>query len=999
MREKKKLTVIMMLMTVLFTFAFLQCIMEEQPKNTSKATRSGQNGGEVSEYTIVEYSLEDDFADDTILVVLTHKASMTIQEGTVFFKEYSISDFPFLNLESVYDLSIMVNDLVMKQYKASLTGDWNELQEHVELAMLVDIDDYTRTLCLTVSESERSKENILRAIALLNEREDVMFAEPDFYHTLSALPFYWDKYNIYHKQYMERMSFPEAWDIETGYNNIITVGVIDTGVQWDHEELFQRIDHDKSYDFTNDTPFPWTPYQTDIYPYGGHGTPVAGVIAMRGWNDRIGVCWNVKIASLQVYKKNILKNKIEAKNSNITKAINTATALAIPVLNYSGGSNGKFLNSQYKTLKDYPGVFVCAAGNDGKNNDITQVYPSHYSYDLNNVISVGATWASNDGKVPLGVWKIGASNWGKNRVSLFAPGETVYSIKRNGGYDCFDGTSLASPFVAGVAALLKSFNPSMYKGTVKNRILDNVDKGDDLTPANALSNYCRTGGRLNAYKALASCLPVVNISSIPGVTAPLAGAVPVSAITPTSQYTGSVSWKVTSNGTPHSGPFAANTQYTATITLKCYPGCTFYSIPANFFTVAGTETPATNAVNSGVVTAVFPATNASTISIAAIQGVTPPVTGASSAIAITETSQFTGNIIWKNSAGVQLTAGQTFAPGTKYTATITLTAKTGFTLQGVPANFFTVSGTETPATNAPNSGVVTAKFPTTIGPLSITQIHGVTPPEPGETPVTGIPEYMNMQFNASVSWSPTPAGLGGTFAYNTVYTATITLTPKAGFTLQGVPANFFTVAGTSAPATNTANSGVVTAVFPDFNYFEGGTGEWNDPYLIKTADHFRNMEVFGNKYYKLVDDIELVEYGGHSVPIDTFNGHLDGDSYFVDIYNIEDGEYHEFTGLFRINSGEIYNLNVRGAIIVFDDNIYAGIIAGKNEGDIIDCTVDTSSSSKSGSFMIYNAYDGSYCGGIAGINEGTIGNCTNDGLIDSTGTNGDIAAVNNGIIY
>ena len=86
-------------------------------------------------------------------------------------------------------------------------------------------------------------------------------------------------------------------------------------------------------------------------------------------------------------------------------------------------------------------------------------------------------------------------------------------------------------------------------------------------------------------------------------------------------------------------------------------------------------------------------------------------------------------------------------------------------------------------------------------------IGGVTAPVVGENPVTAITE--GKQFTGTVTWSPEVS----TFAASTVYTATITLTPKTGYKLDGVAANFFTVAGATS-VSNGANSGVVTAVFP-----------------------------------------------------------------------------------------------------------------------------------------------------------------------------------------
>ena len=190
----------------------------------------------------------------------------------------------------------------------------------------------------------------------------------------------------------------------------------------------------------------------------------------------------------------------------------------------------------------------------------------------------------------------------------------------------------------------------------------------------------------------------------------------------------------------------------------------------------------------------------SPVNIAAI-GLTAPVTGRSQASAINENAQYGGTVIWSPASG-------TFNPLTVYTATITLTAKSGYTLQGIPANFFTVAGATSVRNNA-NSGVITAVFPRTAEPsVNIAAIQGVTVPSPVDIPVTAITE--TAQYRGTVTWSP---AVLDTFKPETEYTAIITLTAKTGFSLQGVPTDFFTVEG-AVSVRNNADSGVVTAVFP-----------------------------------------------------------------------------------------------------------------------------------------------------------------------------------------
>jgi hypothetical protein len=198
------------------------------------------------------------------------------------------------------------------------------------------------------------------------------------------------------------------------------------------------------------------------------------------------------------------------------------------------------------------------------------------------------------------------------------------------------------------------------------------------------------------------------------------------------------------------------------------------------------------------------------INIPAINGVTPPAYGETAVTKITDTAQYKGTVTWSPAL-----SGGKFAASTVYTATIKLTPESGYTLTGVAANFFTVDGTSSPATNSINAGVITAVFPATgaapLSEINIPAITGVTVPAIGGTPVTKITD--TLQYKGTVTWSPDPDLSGGKFAASTVYTATITLTPESGYTLTGVMANFFTVAGAS-PVTNSVNAGVITAVFP-----------------------------------------------------------------------------------------------------------------------------------------------------------------------------------------
>ena len=118
---------------------------------------------------------------------------------------------------------------------------------------------------------------------------------------------------------------------------------------------------------------------------------------------------------------------------------------------------------------------------------------------------------------------------------------------------------------------------------------------------------------------------------------------------------------------------------------------------------------------------------------------------------------------------------------------------------------------------APGGGGTGGNNQTAPAAINIAAIPGVTPPVAGATPVAAIPQ--TAQFTGTVTWSP---AVSGTFAGNTAYTATITLAARPGFTLQGVAANFFTVAGATTAA-NPANSGAVAATFPPATLGHSGT--------------------------------------------------------------------------------------------------------------------------------------------------------------------------------
>ena len=304
---------------------------------------------------------------------------------------------------------------------------------------------------------------------------------------------------------------PEAWDIQTGNPNLV-VGIIDTGVDYNHQDLVGNIwtnpgeiaadgiDNDgngyiddvRGWDFAYNDNNPM-----DVY---GHGTHVSGTIAGKGNNGIgvTGVAWNAQIMPLK-----FLDDSGSGSTSNAILAISYATAKGVKITNNSwgGGSFSQALYDAINAAGQLGSLFIAAAGNDyGNNNDTNPHYPS--SYNLANIISVASTTRTDS--------LSSFSNIGLTSVDLGAPGSDIYSTTPGNTYSTYSGTSMATPHVSGAAALLWSQNPTWTAQQVKTALMNT---GDSLA---SLAGKTVSGKRLNVYNALAaSNLPSVTVSVSP----------------------------------------------------------------------------------------------------------------------------------------------------------------------------------------------------------------------------------------------------------------------------------------------------------------------------------------------------------------------------------------------------------------------------------------------------------------------------------------------------
>lgn len=289
---------------------------------------------------------------------------------------------------------------------------------------------------------------------------------------------------------------PEAWEITKGSQNV-TVAVIDTGIAYTHPDLAPNMWKNSKEIAGNGVDDDKNGLVDDVYGYNfwennadpmdkdEHGTHVAGIIGAAGNNNLgvSGVNWGVKLMALKC--GNLKGIHLDA----FLSAVNYASANGVKILNCSFGDTGILSPDEKAALekaKSAGMLVVCSAGNFSKNNDQFPPYPSSAPYD--NIISVTGTDSYDEFDEDF--------NYGKTNVDLAAPGESIFSTVSPSGYNNKSGTSMAAPFVAGVAALIKSKKPEWSYAKIKQEILESVDK------KNTLQDKCVTGGRLSAFRAL-----------------------------------------------------------------------------------------------------------------------------------------------------------------------------------------------------------------------------------------------------------------------------------------------------------------------------------------------------------------------------------------------------------------------------------------------------------------------------------------------------------------
>ena len=363
--------------------------------------------------------------------------------------------------------------------------------------------------------------NIDSIISKLKNDPNVLVAEPNYKITLDSISSdtYADKlwglenYGqiIKNKQGNRNvdLDISSAWKITKGSPTTV-VGIIDTGIDFNHPDLKQcawinpgeipnnnkdddnngYVDDVNGWDFANDDNTVYDSRDGDE-----HATHIAGTIAASmDSKGVVGIAPNVKIMSLKFL------SYFSGSTETAIEAIAYARNMGVKILNNSWGSS-YYSSLLQAEIEKTDALFVCSAGNSGINSDFYPMYPAGLS--SKNIISVAAL--DNTGRIA------DFSNYGKISVDVAAPGVNILSTVPGGKYEYYSGTSMASPHITGIAALLSSLNVKDVS-LLKSKI---------IAATKSLSNatqFVSSGGIASAYLAVRDALLTPNPTSTPSPT-------------------------------------------------------------------------------------------------------------------------------------------------------------------------------------------------------------------------------------------------------------------------------------------------------------------------------------------------------------------------------------------------------------------------------------------------------------------------------------------------
>ena len=412
------------------------------------------------------------------------------------------------------------SDAVIVKYKKNASAEMRKQARSLVKAKISDVnadeidDNYKSLLSGRLAKFKISGMSTKEAIARLKSHQAIEYVEPDYQVSIARTPDdprfdeLWGLNNDGQTGGTADADIDavEAWDISTGSRDVV-VGVIDTGIDYSHSDLASNM-------WVNSSEIPGDGIDNDgngfiddvhginaITDSGdpmddeGHGTHVSGTIGASGGNG-IGVVGVNHEVSLVGCK--FLDAAGNGSTSDAIKCIDYMVSLKnsgvnLRVLNNSWGGGGysQALADAIASSEAADLLFVAAAGNDTIDNDVNPHYPSNY--ENASVLSVAST-DQTDGIS----W---FSHYGLTSVDMGAPGSAILSTTPGESYASYSGTSMATPHVAGAAALVLSINPELSTQELKDLLMNSGDANA------ALQGVTVAGTRLNVNQALIDADP------------------------------------------------------------------------------------------------------------------------------------------------------------------------------------------------------------------------------------------------------------------------------------------------------------------------------------------------------------------------------------------------------------------------------------------------------------------------------------------------------------
>ncbi len=304
-----------------------------------------------------------------------------------------------------------------------------------------------------------------------------------------------------------------SWTVLSTTSPSVTVAVIDTGIDFNHTALSRSIWTNTGEVANNGVDDDRNGYVDDVHGWNfvshnnapqddnGHGTHVSGIVV--GTGNNIFAAPNAP-TTIQIMPLKFLDSNGAGATSDAINAIYYAANNGAHIINNSwgGGAYSTALVEAIAYAYTKDALFVAAAGNASINNDSSPNYPS--SYTVPNVIAVAAS-DTNDNLAYF-------SNFGHGSVALSAPGVSILSTWLGNAYAYLSGTSMATPFVSGAAALMKYQTPQMNSYQISQLVALGVNK------SSALTSVTSSGGRLNVLNAVNLSMSATVSSTQPSYT-------------------------------------------------------------------------------------------------------------------------------------------------------------------------------------------------------------------------------------------------------------------------------------------------------------------------------------------------------------------------------------------------------------------------------------------------------------------------------------------------